>query len=134
MLTWEDYTKSKSEVGFIETISKFCRFIERESFGRVLPDYTYQAHAILDDFNMDDGDITGWAFDQDKINESLVASFGLYGIPDPVNFDASPGSDEYWRDDTHVYWAILWAYDQIDSFLRWMLTIPEDERYAELDW
>lgn len=121
--------------GLAAAIDTFCSDV-REMVG-IDPAYTYVAHMILDDGNMDDGDILHWGLVDEVINESLIRSMDRIDFDD-VDYDRPVDDDTFWywwNEATQEYWLMLWAYDAIDAFLRWMLTIPEDDRYmAQLDY
>lgn len=124
MKTPQEFQVYYEKHGLLETIEKFEDFVEKETHRFVYPGYTSIGHVILDDYNWDDVFIEH-ALKDERINEHLIYQFSQ--LPEE---EADYLSDNDW--ENFAYWALIEGTELIIEFLKWMLTIPEEERFDHL--
>lgn len=124
MKTSQDFQECYEKYGLLETIQRFVDFVEKETHHFVYPSFTSIGHVILDDYNWDDMFIEH-ALEDERINEHLIYQFSQ--LPEE---EADYLSDNDW--ENFAYWALIEGTELIIEFLKWMLTIPEEERFDHL--
>ena len=104
--------------GLIATINDFCDYVGCET--GIAPEFSF-AHIALDDLNLSDGDIE-WCLDNERVNTFLMNTYNDWlplGMIDHT-------SDNSWENCD--YWDLINGTQLVIDFMKWLLTIPEDER------
>lgn len=125
MATVEEWNRSLTTIGLIETLHVFNDFVIEDTHNRVWPSCSF-AHCVLDDYNLSDGDIKGCLQDE-QINEWLISKLNDIYYED---FDSiQEGDDEYRSFD---YWELVDGAQLTIDFMNWLMTIPMEIR--DRDW